>query len=153
VTREAGPADNVVVERRVTAGPEAVYRYFTDSQLWMRWQGIEADIDLRPGGIFRVNVTGDGFASGRFTEVIENRRIVFTWGWEHPESPLPPGSSSVAIDLVPTDGGTLIRLTHSGLPPETIDEHSVGWENYAARLAAVSEGREPGPDPLRSREP
>ena len=28
------------------------------------------------------------------------------------------------------------------------DAHGGGWENYLARLAAVAEGRDPGPDPL-----
>jgi uncharacterized protein YndB with AHSA1/START domain len=150
MTHMAGSTSDLVVERRVSAAPETVFRYFADGERWMLWQGVEADIDLRPGGMFRVNVTGDGFASGRFTEVIENRRVAFTWGWERDDSPLPPGSSRVTIDLVEVDGGTLIRLTHSGIPPEMIDVHRIGWDNYTVRLAAVSEDRDPGPDPLRT---
>jgi uncharacterized protein YndB with AHSA1/START domain len=123
--------------------PEKVFIYFSDAGRWMEWQGAEAEIDLVPGGVWRVNVTGDGFASGRVLEVIENERIVFTWGWEQ-GPPVPPGSSTVAIDLVPVDGGTLIRLTHSGLPEDQIDIHRYGWDHYVPRLAAVSEGRDPG---------
>jgi uncharacterized protein YndB with AHSA1/START domain len=105
---------------------------------------------LEPGGTFRVNVTGDGFASGRFVEVVENRRVVFTWGWERPDSPVPPGSSTVAIDLQPERDGTRIRLTHSGLPPDARDQHRGGWENYVTRLGAVAEGLVPGDDPMRA---
>jgi hypothetical protein len=28
------------------------------------------------------------------------------------------------------------------------DAHDGGWSNYLSRLAAVAEGRDPGPDPL-----
>jgi uncharacterized protein YndB with AHSA1/START domain len=92
-----------------------------------------------------VNVTGDGFASGRVVEVVANERVVFTWGWEQ-GPPVAPGSTSVAIDLVPDGDGTLIRLTHTGLPPDLIEIHRSGWERYVSRLAAVGEGRDPGPN-------
>ena len=138
----------VVVERRVSVPPEVVFSYFTDSEKWLEWQGTEAQIELTPGGIWRVNVTGDGFASGHVVEVVENERVVFTWGWEGEGPPVPPGSSTVAIELVPEGGGTLIRLTHSDLPPEEAGIHQYGWEHYVGRLAAVAEGRDPGPNKL-----
>jgi len=138
----------LVVERRVSVPPEVVFSYFTDSEKWLAWQGTEAQIELMPGGIWRVNVTGDGFASGRVVEVVENERVVFTWGWEGEGPPVPPGSSTVAIELVPEGDGTLIRVTHSDLPPEEIEIHRYGWEHYAGRLAAVAEGRDPGPNRL-----
>jgi uncharacterized protein YndB with AHSA1/START domain len=137
--------DDLVVVRRVPVPPEKVFDYFTDAKKWLAWQGTEAEIELAPGGTFRINVTGDGFASGRVVEVVENERVVFTWGWEQ-GPPLPPGSTTVSIELVPDGDGTLIRLTHKGLPPDQVEIHRVGWEHYASRLGAVAEGREPGPN-------
>ena len=138
-------ANDLVVERRVAVPPEKVFAYFTDAEKWTEWQGTDAVIELQSGGVWRVNVTGDGFASGHVVEVVENERIVFTWGWEK-GPPLPPGSTTVAIELVPDGDGTLIRLTHSNLPPDQIEIHRHGWEHYVPRLAAVSEGRHPGPN-------
>lgn len=138
----------LVVERRVSVPPPVVFAYFTDAEKWLAWQGTEAEIDLEPGGMWRVNVTGDGFASGRVVEVVENQRIVFTWGWEGMGSPVPPGSSTVAIDLLSDGDGTLIRLTHTDLPPEEIEIHRLGWEHYTGRLGAVAEGRNPAPNRL-----
>jgi uncharacterized protein YndB with AHSA1/START domain len=143
--------NQLVVERRVRASAAVVFRYFADPERWTSWQGVDAEIDLRPGGVFRVNVTGDGYASGRFVEVVPDRRVVFTWGWEREGSPVEPGSSTVEIDLIQDHNGTLIRLTHSGLPAEAYELHRQGWDNYLGRLAAVSEGQDPGPDPLRVR--
>jgi uncharacterized protein YndB with AHSA1/START domain len=137
----------IVVERKVKARPEDVFSYLADPVRWMFWQGVDAQIELRPGGIFRVNVTGDGFASGRFLEVVENHRVVFTWGWEAPGSLVPPGSSKVVIELDGGEDGTTIRLTHSGLPAEALHDHRQGWDHYVDRLAVVSGGGDPGPDP------
>lgn len=142
-------AEELVVERRVSVPPEKVFRFFTDSEKWLAWQGTEAEIDPRPGGTLRVNVTGEGFASGRVIEVVENQRIVFSWGWEQ-GSVVTPGSTTVSIELERIDGGTLIRLTHTGLPPDEIGLHRYGWEHYADRLAAVAESRDPGPNALAS---
>jgi uncharacterized protein YndB with AHSA1/START domain len=136
----------LVVERRVSAPPEKVFDYFTDAAKWMEWQGTEAEIELVPGGVWRVNVTGDGFASGRVVEVVANQRVVFTWGWDAGGPPVPPGSSTVAIELVPDGAGTIIRLTHSGLPPDLIEVHRYGWEHYVPRLAAAADGMDPGPN-------
>ena len=137
--------DDLVIERRVTATPERVFAYFVDSDKWTAWQGTAAEIELVPGGTWRVNVTGEGFASGRVVEVVENRRVVFTWGWEQ-GPPVSPGSTTVTIELVPDGEGTLIRLVHSGLPSDLMDIHRHGWQHYVGRLAAVSEARDPGPN-------
>lgn len=135
----------LVLERRVSAPPDKVFTYFTEPDKWLAWQGTEAEIELVAGGLWRVNVTGEGFASGRVVEVVENERVVFTWGWEQ-GPPVPPGSTTVAIELVPDGGGTLIRLTHSDLPPDQIEVHRHGWDHYISRLANVSVGRDPGPN-------
>jgi uncharacterized protein YndB with AHSA1/START domain len=71
---------DLVVERHIAASPATVFSFFADPGRWLRWQGVEAVIEPRPGGAFRMNVRGDGFASGRFVEVVPGRRIVFTWG-------------------------------------------------------------------------
>jgi uncharacterized protein YndB with AHSA1/START domain len=137
----------LVVERRVAASPATVFSFFADRDQWLRWQGVEADIDPRPGGLFRINVRGDGFASGRFVEIEPDRRIVFTWGWEMPGNPVAPGSSTVEIDLIPDGGETIIRLIHRGLPAEAFELHREGWEHYIGRLAGRAAGKDPGPDP------
>ncbi|HEV2757847.1 MAG TPA: SRPBCC family protein [Actinomycetota bacterium] len=136
---------DLVVERHVNAPPEKVFAYFADAAKWTAWQGTEAEIDLVPGGVWRVNVTGDGFASGRVVEVVENERVVFTWGWEQ-GPPVAPGSTTVVIELLGTGDGTLIRLTHKDLPPDQVEIHRHGWEHYASRLAAVAGGDDPGPN-------
>jgi hypothetical protein len=73
---------------------------------------------------------------------------VFSFGWDRPDIEVPEGSTVVEIDLIPQDGGTRLRLVHRGLEGPMADAHDGGWTNYLARLAAVAEGRHPGPDAL-----
>lgn len=137
---------NVVVERQIKARPETVFSFFTDRDRWLSWQGVEAEIDPRPGGVFRMNVRGDGWASGVFIEVLPYHRIVFTWGWEGPDSPVPPGSSTVEVTLEPQGDKTILRLVHSGLPLPAVDLHRDGWNHYLDRLTIRAAGGDPGPD-------
>jgi uncharacterized protein YndB with AHSA1/START domain len=138
---------HVVVTRRIEASPETVFSFFTDIDRWVLWQGIGGEVDAQPGGVFRVRMPGGQVASGEFVEVIPHRRLVFTWGWEGEAPPVPPGSSTVVVELKADRSGTLVRLTHGGLEPAPVAEHHrEGWERYLDRLRARAEGGDPGPD-------
>jgi uncharacterized protein YndB with AHSA1/START domain len=136
----------LVVEQYIEAEPAVVYRYLTESTRWARWQGVEATIEARPKGLFAMTMGNGMRARGQFVELIPHRRVVFTWGWiGHPG--VPPGSTTVEIDLVPKEAGTLVVLTHRGLPDEEVPAHLGGWDHYLGRLGRVAVGMDPGPDP------
>src|SRR5215475_11489991 len=100
--------------------PEEVFRYLVEPVLMARWIGLSHDLDPRPGGRFRVEVSGGNIATGRYVEVVPSRRVAFTWGWESQDpglALLPPGASLVEIDLEAKGRGTVLRLRHSRLPP------------------------------------
>lgn len=138
-------SEPIVVEKRVAAAPSVVYSYLTESDRWSLWQGVDATIDARPGGIFGVTMPNGARARGQFTELSPQRRVVFSWGWIDHDG-LPPGSSTVVIELIPDEDGTLVRLTHRGLPPEEVDLHVAGWNRYLPRLGLAAEGGRPEPD-------
>jgi uncharacterized protein YndB with AHSA1/START domain len=128
------------VERKIfiAASPETVFRFFVEPAFMGRWFGRRHTLNPCAGGIFRVEVSAGNIARGAYTEVTPHRRIAFTWGWEG-RGDLPPGGSLVEIELVFKDGGTLLRLRHSGLPqtaeaPFTPEDHRKRWANYLARL-------------------
>ena len=143
-TTEAGV---VVREIRIEATPETIFPFFTDPEKMLRWKGISADLDPRPGGLYLCNVNGNDVARGEYVSIEPPRRIVFTWGWEGDGHPVPPGSSTVEVTLTPEGGGTLVRLTHSDLPEPTQGQHAEGWEHYLARLAVAAAGGDAGRDP------
>src|SRR5262249_1209440 len=74
----------------------------------------------------------------------------YSFGWEQRDN-VPPGSSLIEIDLLNRDGGTLLRLTHSGLPDaEECTNHEKGWTHYLGRLGSAAVGGDPGPDKMRA---
>lgn len=128
----------IEITQRIDASPEIVFAYLTDSQRFVRWMGVGAELDPRPGGRYRIDVDGVHIASGEYQEVDPPRRLVMTWGWEgHPT--VPPGSTTVEITLTPERDATILTLRHLGLPDE--DErrqHTEGWMQYTSRLAEVT---------------
>lgn len=138
---------NVVVIRQIAASPATVFSFFTDLERWTAWQGVDGEVDTRPDGAFRIRMPGAQVASGQFVELVPEQRLVITWGWEGEAQPVPPGSTTVTIELEPNETGTLLRLTHSGLAPQNVAEHHrQGWEQYLERLRVRAEGGDPGPD-------
>jgi uncharacterized protein YndB with AHSA1/START domain len=110
-----------------------------------------ANIALDDGLILphSANPIGSNFRErqGEFVEVIPPKRLVFTWGWKEPGHPVPAGSTRVEIDLEARDGGTLVRLTHHGVPEGMRERHEMGWTHYLHRLKVVVAGGDPGKDP------
>ena len=50
---------------------------------------------------------------------------------------VPPGSTTVEIDLVERDSATTLRLVHHGLPPEVVPDHEHGWAYFLGELRAT----------------
>ena len=145
--------ESLVVRREqyIPAPPAAVFALLIDPERILRWMGTEAQLEPQPGGLYLVNVTGARFARGVFREVVPVHRLAYSFGWDGSEV-VPPGSSLVEIDLIEQRDGTLLRLTHSGLPnPEHCSGHAQGWAHYIGRLSEAAAGREPGPDPFYGR--
>ena len=137
--------DTKVIEKVITidASPETVFRLLTDPVQYVRWKGRLAELEPRRGGAFRVEFgSAKDIAAGKYVEVVRDRRVVFTWGWEGNEH-VPPGTSTVEIDLVPEGTGTRLRLVHRGLPEDAIASHTEGWDYFLPRLEDVAEGKEP----------
>jgi len=140
--------DTKAIEKVITiaARPETVFRLLTDPSEYVRWKGKLAQLEARPGGMFHVDFEDDkSTVDGRFVELIPSRRVVFTWGWKD-SALVPPGSSTVEIDLEPDGQGTRLRLVHRGLPEGALASHSEGWDYFLPRLANVAEGRDVGTD-------
>ena len=136
-------------ETQIAAPRATVFAYLTDPEKILSWMGSDANTELHPGGLYLVKDIGDSHhsARGAFREVVPVHRLAYTFGWDGREE-VPPGSSLVEIDLIERDGGTLLRMTHSGLPNEfECASHDKGWAHYLGRLTLAAAGRDPGPDP------
>lgn len=123
----------------VKAPIERVYAMFTDPAQLVRWIGIRAMLEPKPGGQFRFELMPGELCSGRYLELDPPRRVVFTWGWESGALPVEPGSSTVTVELSERDGATHVELTHTGLSAAMRDHHAGGWANFLPKLKEATE--------------
>jgi uncharacterized protein YndB with AHSA1/START domain len=141
--------ESLVIRREVqiAAPPATVFAFLTDPEKILSWMGAEATTEAHPGGLYLVKGVGQhNNARGAFREVVPVHRLAYSFGWEGREE-VPPGSSLIEIDLVDRDGGTLLRMTHSGLPNAAqCAAHARGWAHYLGRLAIAAAGGNPGVD-------
>jgi uncharacterized protein YndB with AHSA1/START domain len=148
----------LVVRREVQiAAPQAtVFAFLTDPEKILSWMGTEAETEVQPGGLYLIRGVGGraNTVRGAFREVVPIHRLAYSFGWEgswqgswQGSEEVPPGSSLIEIDLVERDGGTLLRMTHSGLPNAAqCASHDKGWAHYLGRLAMAAAGQNPGID-------
>lgn len=130
---------------RIDASPADVFPYLVDAGLIVRWMGDWAELDARPGGELVLDINGVPIR-GEYLVVEPPHRLVFTWGVAGSPT-LPPGLTTVEIQLVPDGEGTLLTLVHRDLPPEEAPQHDIGWVHFLARLAVAGTGGNPGSDP------
>ena len=143
----------LVREIVIDASPETMWPFLVDPEKHVEWMGTIAEIDPRPGGVYRVLVGGENQSSGEFVEVVPNERVVFTFGWEQEGNPITPGSSTVEISLHPEGSKTRVQLTHRGIPQDAVSDHTRGWDYYLGRLAVTSAGGDAGAEtPPKSQE-
>jgi uncharacterized protein YndB with AHSA1/START domain len=150
--------ETTAIERTVSiaASPETVWEFLVDPEKMTSWMGLSAELEARPGGIYRCEVIPGHTARGDFVELDPPRRVVFTWGWEksgEEESPVPPGSSTIEIELTPEEDGTKLHFVHHDLPgAEAAESHAHGWDHYLPRLETAAAGGDPGEDPWLTQE-
>lgn len=135
----------ITLEQRIEASPAEVYVYLTDASHWKRWQSADATLDPRIGGVISVLMANGMNARGEFVELVPDRRVVFTWGWIGYEN-LPPGSTTVEIELRADGDATMLVLTHRSIPDDELLSQQSGWRHYLPRLAMAASGTDPGED-------
>lgn len=107
------------------APPDKVIQLLTDQALIRRWSGQDAVLELKEGGKFEMF---DGWATGKVLQAT-NSLLSYTWKTEDwgPET----AESLVTYELKPSGKGTLVILSHTGLPDQQErDSHETGWSDF-----------------------
>jgi uncharacterized protein YndB with AHSA1/START domain len=126
------------IDRTFPVEPERLFRAFTDPDDLKAWvwgaeaQGVTAEVDLRPGGLFQMAIRmttpegGEEVAGfrGVYVAVEPPRRLVHTVHWDAPVGYNAPGMHPVDEVLVteidPHEGGSRLRYTHLGIPDDGV---------------------------------
>ena len=148
--------DALVSEIHIAAPPERVFQALIDPAQAMQWWNspecpIEAySLEPRAGGRWRydtkqsqMNVNGVSkfHCEGEVLEYDPPRVLVYTWiaNWhEHPAQ-----RTVVRWELASSKGGTLLRVTHSGLAdlPASRKDYAGGWPGVVDQLKAFVESK------------
>ena len=133
----------------IAAEPDRVFDYFVQPELLVRWMGDHARLEARDGGVFAVDINGV-IIRGTFVKVERPSLIEIAWG-EAGNDAMPPGSTRPLVRLTATPSGTRVDLEHHGLTSAEAEKHAIGWPHFLERLAVLSDGDDPGPDPWAAR--
>ncbi|MEM7095437.1 MAG: TIGR03086 family metal-binding protein [Actinomycetota bacterium] len=136
----------LTLERVIDATPDEAFALFTEPDRLRRWMALSVGLDLSIGGDVRMTVVPGSINRGTVMELEPGRRFVYSWGWDGNDDPA-PGESVVAVDFEPVDGGTRVRLTHTGLSDAAAPGHGEGWNHYMDRLVLASATGDAGSDP------
>jgi uncharacterized protein YndB with AHSA1/START domain len=131
----------LVIEREMPHPPEKIWRALTQGPLIKEWL-MENDLQPVVGHKFNFRSTPapnwNGVIDCEVLAVEPNKRLSYSWG--------ALGLESVVVwTLVPTSGGTLVRMEHSGFRPDQEFAYkgaNYGWQKFIGRLEQVIAGLE-----------
>ena len=116
------------IEQTVTfnASPHDVYEALMDSGKHSQFTGAKASISREVGGTFTAY---DGALSGTILELVPDAKIVQSWrgsddGW------VPGHYSTATFTLEAVDGGTRLTFVQTGVPEQSFEQISQGWQTY-----------------------
>ena len=138
----------VRIERRFDAPAEAVFDAWTSPEVMRRWFHVEADwvtpeaeVDLRPGGKFRVLMRRpDGtehVIEGAFTEIERPHRLALSCTF----SDDPSNEQLIELSFSESGGSTTVLLVNSGIAKDDRREaQEDGWHGCLDQLERVLAG-------------
>jgi uncharacterized protein YndB with AHSA1/START domain len=127
---------SVVIEREMPYPPEKIWRALTEGPLIKEWL---MDNDFQPvvghGFSFRSTPVPNwnGVIDSEVLVVEPNKKLSYSWGTM--------GTTSIVVwTLVPTAGGTLLRMEQSGFGPDQDAAYkgaTYGWQRFIGGLERV----------------
>lgn len=128
----------VVVEKVFTHAPQKLWRALTDPALLAQWL-MKNDFEAKEGHAFQFRAdpvpNWDGVIDCKVLVVEPFQRISYSWGSMGLES-------VVLFTLTPREGGTHLRMEHSGFRSEQDAAYkgaTYGWRSFLGKLEQVLE--------------
>lgn len=143
------------IERFLPFPRELVFEAWTQAEHLLQWMGPTfginlsfIELDVQANGCYRFGFEDSdcqtesevSYVHGEYLSIEPPRHLAFTWVWEHPV-PDSGETTHVTVDLTEVDGGTQLRLIHTGFPHmESRQRHNQGWNGTIEKLLAYLNG-------------
>jgi uncharacterized protein YndB with AHSA1/START domain len=126
---------NIEITKQIDASPDRVFRALTEADELAGWFPSSAESDPRTGGDYVLRFQfADGSRNhtyaGQYEDVTPNERVRYPWNGQF-------GDTTVEFTLRQSDGGTELRLVHSGWSDEAEESgrmHEQGWGFFLDNL-------------------
>ncbi len=148
-TKETPAVDTKLDISRVFKAPRSkVWEAWTDAKAIAKWWGPEGmtpiveKFEAKVGKVYRTGMraaNGDTvWVSGSFKEVVLEKRLVFSWAWDHGDRHV----TQVTVSFEDASGGTKVRLVHElFLTKDDRDNHKTGWTSTLTCLGDALAGK------------
>src|SRR5882757_5141884 len=146
----SSPTSSLTVRKTLPCSPDEAFQAWTQPKLFQQWFAPDpamktvAEIDLRPGGKYRIGFQPPGgvptlFVGGEFLTIKAPRHLEYTWIWEKESDPDWKDRTIVRIDFNPVGPNqTEIVLTHERFSEtEARESHTKGWTAIIDRMAGA----------------
>jgi uncharacterized protein YndB with AHSA1/START domain len=102
--------------------PAEVYAALLDPKKHAKFTGSPATTNAKVGVEFNA---WDGYISGKNLELVKDKKIVQEW--ETTAWPKGYPRSRLELTLTPKKGGTELKMVHSKVPSEQVEDYTSGW--------------------------
>jgi len=149
-TRPASAApkeDRVLIITRTFDAPrDLVWKAWSEPEHFTHWMGprdypiVHTEGEFRPGGKWRGRLrsiaTGEElWQSGKYLEIKEPERLVFTFAWDRADGSRSP-ETEITVLFAEAQGKTVMTFRQTGFDTvESRDGHGAGWNSTFDRLA------------------
>ena len=124
---------------------EALFSRWTKADHLKRWmcpnpgEILSCQLNLRVGGRYTIAMqtqSGPHTVTGTYLEIVQNRRLRFTWGWMGNN-----WSNEVDVQFFSTDsGGSRLTLRQREFPScDDLEQHRDGWNMCVANIETDAE--------------
>lgn len=150
-------AADVVVEKFIAAPPERIWDAWTNPRELEKWFFSRTlSMDAKPNGSYRIlwesakDESHNHERWGNYLEFDPPYKLVFEWSGIGPKlnpaghalDPTDDFTTVVSITLTPVDGGTQVKLVHTGWGEgeawvDSRNGHQEGWTFYLENMESV----------------
>jgi len=91
MTTSKTDATSLMRQISIDAPASTLFKYLVQPELMSMWMGQACMFEPFEGGEYRCEINDNIVAGGKVLEVVQDKKIVYTFGWEGDENPVTSG--------------------------------------------------------------